>query len=96
MQGSLVRIVGDVRNGTDTIATASSQLAAGNLKLSSRAEEQVASLEQTAASIEERCRMALFGRSRSDTPRTLQRLAHSKQKNKPSRPAEIIAIRALS
>ncbi|GJG94100.1 methyl-accepting chemotaxis protein [Cupriavidus pauculus] len=53
MQGSLVQIVGDVRNGTDTIATASSQIAAGNLELSSRTEEQAASLEETAASIEE-------------------------------------------
>ena len=53
MQRSLVQIVGDVRNGTDTIATASSQIAAGNLQLSSRTEEQAASLEETAASIEE-------------------------------------------
>ena len=53
MQGSLVQIVGDVRNGTDTIATASNQIAAGNLELSSRTEEQAASLEETAASIEE-------------------------------------------
>ncbi|WP_342050717.1 MULTISPECIES: methyl-accepting chemotaxis protein [unclassified Cupriavidus] len=53
MQGSLARIVSDVRNGTDTIATASSQIAAGNLELSSRTEEQAASLEETTASIEE-------------------------------------------
>ncbi|MDO8652226.1 MAG: methyl-accepting chemotaxis protein [Undibacterium sp.] len=53
MNESLVRIVGEVRSGTDTIATASSQIAAGNLDLSSRTEEQASSLEETAASMEE-------------------------------------------
>jgi methyl-accepting chemotaxis protein len=53
MSSSLVRIVGDVRSGTDTIATASSQIAAGNLDLSSRTEEQASSLEETASSMEE-------------------------------------------
>ena len=53
MNESLVRIVGQVRVGTDTIATASSQIAAGNLDLSSRTEEQASSLEETAASMEQ-------------------------------------------
>jgi methyl-accepting chemotaxis protein len=53
MQSSLVGIVGQVRQGTDTIATASSQIAAGNMDLSSRTEEQASSLEETAASMEE-------------------------------------------
>jgi methyl-accepting chemotaxis protein len=53
MNDSLVRIVGQVRAGTDTIATASSQIAAGNLDLSSRTEQQASSLEETAASMEE-------------------------------------------
>ena len=53
MQTSLVGIVGQVRQGTDTIATASSQIAAGNVDLSSRTEEQASSLAQTAASMEE-------------------------------------------
>lgn len=39
MNESLVKIVGEVRTGTDTIATATSQIAAGNLDLSSRTEE---------------------------------------------------------
>jgi methyl-accepting chemotaxis protein len=42
-----------VRQGTDTIATASSQIAAGNMDLSSRTEQQASSLEETAASMEE-------------------------------------------
>ncbi|RQO51355.1 methyl-accepting chemotaxis protein [Variovorax sp. KBW07] len=53
MNESLVRIVSDVRTGTDTIATASGQIASGNQDLSSRTEEQASSLEQTAASMEE-------------------------------------------
>ncbi|MDP2255269.1 MAG: Cache 3/Cache 2 fusion domain-containing protein, partial [Polaromonas sp.] len=53
MRGSLSKVVGQVRQGTDTIATASSQIAAGNHDLSSRTEEQASSLEETAASMEE-------------------------------------------
>jgi methyl-accepting chemotaxis protein len=53
MNASLVQIVSQVRNGTDTIATASSQIAAGNQDLSSRTEEQASSLEETASSMEE-------------------------------------------
>ena len=53
MRLSLVNIVGQVRMGTDTIATASNQIAAGNLDLSSRTEEQASSLEETASSMEE-------------------------------------------
>ena len=53
MNSSLTRIVGDVRSGSDAIATATSQIAAGNTDLSSRTEEQAAALEQTAASMQE-------------------------------------------
>ncbi|MFA9216637.1 MAG: methyl-accepting chemotaxis protein [Sphingomonadaceae bacterium] len=53
MRMSLVNIVGQVRLGTDTIATASNQIAAGNLDLSSRTEQQASSLEETASSMEE-------------------------------------------
>ncbi|MEO8169789.1 MAG: methyl-accepting chemotaxis protein [Oxalobacteraceae bacterium] len=53
MNSSLQNIVGQVRIGTDTIATASSQIAAGNLDLSSRTEQQASSLEETASSMEE-------------------------------------------
>ena len=53
MNASLVRIVGEVRGGTETIATASGQIAAGNMDLSSRTEQQASSLEETASSMEE-------------------------------------------
>ncbi|MDE2418006.1 MAG: MCP four helix bundle domain-containing protein [Burkholderiales bacterium] len=53
MNDSLVNIVHQVRNGADSMATATSQIAAGNLDLSSRTEEQASALEQTAASMEE-------------------------------------------
>jgi methyl-accepting chemotaxis protein len=53
MNSGLVGIVSEVRGGTDMIATASGQIAAGNLDLSSRTEEQASSLEETASSMEE-------------------------------------------
>ncbi|WP_332848820.1 methyl-accepting chemotaxis protein [Massilia sp. S19_KUP03_FR1] len=53
MRDQLAEIVGRVRSGTETIATASNQIAAGNLDLSSRTEEQASSLEETASSMEE-------------------------------------------
>ncbi|HWI82097.1 MCP four helix bundle domain-containing protein, partial [Ramlibacter sp.] len=53
MNDSLARVVGQVRAGTDTIATASGQIATGNQDLSQRTEEQASSLEETAASMEE-------------------------------------------
>jgi methyl-accepting chemotaxis protein len=53
MNESLVKIVSEVRSGTDTISTASRQIAAGNADLSQRTEQQAASLEETASSMEE-------------------------------------------
>ena len=53
MNDGLVDIVAEVRGGTDMIATASGQIAAGNQDLSSRTEQQASSLEETAASMEE-------------------------------------------
>jgi methyl-accepting chemotaxis protein len=53
MNEGLVSIVSEVRGGTDMIATASGQIAAGNQDLSSRTEEQASSLEETASSMEE-------------------------------------------
>ena len=53
MRDSLVDIVGQVRTGTETIGTASREIAAGNIDLSSRTEMQASSLEKTASAMEE-------------------------------------------
>ena len=53
MTDSLKDIVSQVRVGTDTIVTASAQIASGNMDLSSRTEQQASSLEETASSMEE-------------------------------------------
>ncbi|HZV65077.1 MAG TPA: methyl-accepting chemotaxis protein, partial [Telluria sp.] len=53
MRNSLVGIVGQVRIGTETIGTASREIAAGNIDLSSRTEMQASSLEKTASAMEE-------------------------------------------
>ncbi|WP_124949233.1 Tar ligand binding domain-containing protein, partial [Sulfuriferula thiophila] len=53
MNVSLAHIVGEVRVGTETIASASSEIAAGNLDLSNRTEAQAGSLEETASAMEE-------------------------------------------
>lgn len=53
MQDSLVRVVRQVRRGSEGVATASAEIAQGNQDLSSRTESQASALEQTAASMEE-------------------------------------------
>jgi methyl-accepting chemotaxis protein len=53
MQTRLTATVAKVREGSISIGTATTQIAAGNLDLSSRTEQQAASLEETASSMEE-------------------------------------------
>ena len=53
MTVSLARIVGQVRNSSDSIATGSAQIASGNADLSQRTEEQANALQETAASMEQ-------------------------------------------
>jgi methyl-accepting chemotaxis protein len=53
MNESLHGIVSQVRGGTDAIALASGEIAAGNMDLSARTESQASSLEETASSMEE-------------------------------------------
>ncbi|MBI5910502.1 MAG: MCP four helix bundle domain-containing protein [Betaproteobacteria bacterium] len=53
MNESLVKIVGEVRSGTEAIGSGAKQIASGNADLSQRTEEQASSLEETASSMEE-------------------------------------------
>ncbi|EWG98549.1 methyl-accepting chemotaxis protein, partial [Halomonas sp. BC04] len=53
MQQSLVRIVGQVRDSSGSIHIGTREIAGGNADLSSRTEQQAASLQETAASMEE-------------------------------------------
>ncbi|MBR7799881.1 methyl-accepting chemotaxis protein [Undibacterium fentianense] len=51
MRNSLRDIIREVRKGTDAIVTSSTEIAQGNMDLSSRTESQASSLEETAASM---------------------------------------------
>ncbi|MBI2225902.1 MAG: Tar ligand binding domain-containing protein [Betaproteobacteria bacterium] len=53
MNENLVNLAGEVRSSTDSITTASKEIASGNADLSQRTEEQASSLEETASSMEE-------------------------------------------
>jgi methyl-accepting chemotaxis protein len=53
MRKSLAIVVANVRQGSDVVATASSEIAHGNQDLSTRTESQASALEQTAASMEQ-------------------------------------------
>ncbi|MBC3934790.1 methyl-accepting chemotaxis protein [Undibacterium rugosum] len=53
MSGNLQQIVHQVRMGTETMTTASTEIANGNMDLSARTEAQAGSLEETSSSMEE-------------------------------------------
>ncbi len=72
MNDSLVKIVTEVRGGTDTIATGSAEISAGNFDLSARTEQQAGALEETAASMEE---LTTTVRQNADNARQANQLA---------------------
>jgi methyl-accepting chemotaxis protein len=74
MNESLQTIVAQVRAGTDTMTTASQEIAAGNLDLSARTEEQAGSLEETASSMEE---LTSTVKQNADNARQADTLAHA-------------------
>ncbi|RYF22468.1 MAG: HAMP domain-containing protein [Comamonadaceae bacterium] len=74
MADSLCGVVHTVRLASDSIATGSREIAAGNIDLSQRTEAQAASLQQTAASMEE---LTSTVRSNADTARLASQLALS-------------------
>ncbi len=53
MQASLVKVVSGVRENSESVATASAQIAQGNSDLSARTEQQASALEETSASMEQ-------------------------------------------
>jgi methyl-accepting chemotaxis protein len=53
MRNELITLVRRVRDSAESVATASGEIAQGNLDLSRRTEQQAAALQQTAASMEE-------------------------------------------
>ena len=72
MRGRLQPIIGQVRRGAESVATASSQIAQGNQDLSGRTESQASALQQTAASMEE---LSATVRHNADTAREASQLA---------------------
>ncbi len=74
MRDSLAAVVTQVRQGSEGVSTASSEIAQGNHDLSARTESQASSLEQTAASMEE---LGSTVKQNADSARTANELAQS-------------------
>jgi len=74
MIASLIGIVTEVRSNTDSITTASKEIAQGNADLSERTEEQASSLEETASSMEE---LTSTVHQNAENARQASQLAHS-------------------
>jgi methyl-accepting chemotaxis protein len=74
MNDSLINIVRQVRNCTDAISVGASEIAAGNIDLSSRTEQQAGSLEETASSMEE---LTSTVRQNADNARQANQLANT-------------------
>jgi methyl-accepting chemotaxis protein len=74
MQASLVNVVSHVRANAEDLASASLQIAQGNLDLSGRTEEQAAALEETAPSMEQ---LRATVKQNADNARQANELARS-------------------
>jgi methyl-accepting chemotaxis protein-1 (serine sensor receptor) len=74
MQTSLAGVVSHVRQGSESVATASAEIAQGNNDLSARTESQASALEQTAASMEE---LSSTVKQNADNARQANQLAMS-------------------
>ena len=72
MRDSLVEAIGAIRGSADSVGAASKQIAAGNLDLSSRTDEQASTLEETASSMEE---LTTTVKQNADSARHANRLA---------------------
>ncbi|MBI2747438.1 MAG: Tar ligand binding domain-containing protein [Burkholderiales bacterium] len=74
MQSNLAQIVGRVRQGSESVSTASAEIAQGNSDLSARTESQASALEETAASMEE---LSSTVKQNADNARQANQLAQS-------------------
>jgi methyl-accepting chemotaxis protein len=74
MQTALAGTVAAVREGAESVATASAQIAQGNSDLSARTEEQASSLEETSATMEE---LSSTVRQNADNAQQANQLAQS-------------------
>ena len=74
MRSNLHRVIQQVRNGSDAIASAASEVATGTLDLSNRTESQASSLEQTAAASEQ---LASTVQNNADNAKQANQLATS-------------------
>jgi methyl-accepting chemotaxis protein len=81
MKDQLSHIVGNVRQGSEGVSTASAEIAQGNNNLSARTEQQASALQETAASMEE-----LSGTVR-------QNADNAKQANQLAQSASMVAIK---
>ena len=72
MRNGLAQVVGQVRQGSESVLTASAEIANGNADLSQRTEEQASALEQTAATMEQ---LGSTVRSNADSARQADQLA---------------------
>jgi methyl-accepting chemotaxis protein len=73
MTASLAKVVGTVRHGAESVASASGEIAQGNQDLSGRTERQASALEETAASMEE---LSSTVRQNADHAGQANQLAH--------------------
>ncbi len=74
MQENLIKVVSQVRQGSESVSTASAEIAQGNNDLSARTESQASALEQTAASMEE---LSSTVKQNADNARQANQLAMS-------------------
>jgi methyl-accepting chemotaxis protein len=72
MQGSLTRVVANVRGHSESVAAASAQIAQGNLDLSRRTEAQASALQQAAATMDQ---LGATVRNNADNARQANQLA---------------------